>query len=151
MLFALADTMQQVAFNPVASAAALISSAERPSRFSRRDGSILRLVPANERLSPAQLEHFLQQLLAQQHMQQLLSEHVPKHMLVSKRKSSPHILHQPPTAKANTNQSEMSLQKCYAYMMIGNTWIGLTPSSLPGARQQHQQKQHHHHHHHHTP
>lgn len=94
--------MQQVAFNPVASAAAtaaLISSAERPSLFSRRDGSILRLVPENERLSTAQLDHFLQQLLAQQHMQQLMSEHVLKHMLASTRKSYPHLLYQPPNSK----------------------------------------------------
>lgn len=95
--------MQQATSNPVASAAAtaaLISCAERPNLFSRRDGSILRLVPVNQRLSPAQLEHFLQQLLAQQHMQQILSEHVPKHILLSKREFCPHILHQHPSAKA---------------------------------------------------
>lgn len=54
--------------------AAILSKAERPSMFSRREGSLLRLVPANERLTNAQLRQQLVNLLAQLHMQQQLSE-----------------------------------------------------------------------------
>jgi hypothetical protein len=57
--------------------AALVSKAERPCMFSRREGSLLRLVPRNESLSAAQLEQQLKQLLGQSHMQQLLSEVLP--------------------------------------------------------------------------
>lgn len=53
-----------------------LSRAERPCLFSARDGSLLRLVAPNERLSREELEHHLHQLLHQKHMQQLLVEHV---------------------------------------------------------------------------
>lgn len=46
--------------------AELIASAERPALFSSRDGRLLRLPPANERLSQVQL---------QQHLHQLLQDH----------------------------------------------------------------------------
>lgn len=74
---------QQPQSGVAAAAAALISSAERPSLFSKREGAVLRLVPANERLSPEQLEQQLKQLMAQPHMQSLLDEQLPTHALLS--------------------------------------------------------------------
>lgn len=56
---------------------AVLRKAERPCMFSLREGSLLRLVPPNERLSVTQLEQQLMHLLAHPHMQQLLSEFVP--------------------------------------------------------------------------
>lgn len=49
--------------------AACIASAERPVQFSSRDGSLLRLVATNERLSQEQLKQHLKQLLTtEQHL-----------------------------------------------------------------------------------
>jgi len=62
---------------PIAAALADgLRRAERPCLFSARDGSLLRLVAPNERLSREELEHHLHQLLQQKHMQQQLAEHV---------------------------------------------------------------------------
>jgi hypothetical protein len=56
-------------------AAALLSRAERPCMFSRREGSSLRLVAPNERLGAGQLEQQLLHILTfQPHMQHLLQE-----------------------------------------------------------------------------
>lgn len=52
--------------------AGCIARAERPSPFSSRDGSVLRLVPVNERLPQEQLQQGLVQLLTQQ--QQLVTD-----------------------------------------------------------------------------
>ena len=84
------QTQQQHSSAAAAAVAALISSAERPSLVSRREGAILRLVPANERLSPAQLEQQLHQLLVQPHMQCLLAEHSPPHLLLLSKREAHH-------------------------------------------------------------
>jgi hypothetical protein len=60
--------------------AAAIALAERPAPFSSRDGSILRLVPPNERLSMSQMQQHLHQLLQQE-----------EHMLADFRAHSPLI------------------------------------------------------------
>jgi hypothetical protein len=58
--------------------AAAIALAERPAPFSSRDGSILRLVPFNERLSVSEMQQHLRQLLQQQeHMLTEFTEHLP--------------------------------------------------------------------------
>lgn len=84
------QTQQQHSSAAAAAVAALISSAERPSLFSRREGAILRLVPANERLSPAQLEQQLHRLLTQPHMRCLLAEHSPPYLLLSSKREAHH-------------------------------------------------------------
>lgn len=73
--------------------ASSIAKAERPSPFSYRDGSVLRLVPANERLSALEMQANLTELLAeQQHIFQLFQGNVQAVSSRSKSKSTRQLI-----------------------------------------------------------